>query len=119
MKKTLLALGILLMGAGHAAAALSPVELTKRYAFSVLRLGYMDHFHHEEKGNAFHLSFAGLSFAKNVQMDPFFTFEEGLREFGFAFPVKLHERFLIAPAIFNNFDAKELGFAVTAAIILR
>lgn len=117
--KTFIAGIILALGVTAAQASPGAIELTKDYAFSVLRVGYMDHYHHDEKGNDFNLSFAGIALHRQVQMDPFFNFENGLREFGFVFPVKVNSRFYLMPMVFHNFDAGEYGGGIQTTIILR
>ena len=112
MAVTLLSIAAL----GHGAEML---ELTKNYAMSNLRIGYTDHYHHDEKAKVIQLSFAGIAFSQQVQMDPFFTFENGLKETGLYFQVMVNKRFFLMPAVYRNFDADEYGMAINATVLLR
>ena len=118
MKRFMVGLMVMILGM-LALGRAEVVELSKKYLLSNIQVGYMDHFHHEGKGRDFNLSFAGLAFSQQIQMDPFFTFESGLKEVGFAFPVKVNRRFYLLPAFFHNFDAEEYGMAINATVILR
>lgn len=117
MNKKMAVLAVTLLAASLAHA--DPVALTKLYVLSNVRVGIMDHFHHEEKKKEIQISFAGLAFTRQIQMDPFFTFEGGLREAGVSFPIKVSQKFYILPAVFKNFDADQFGMAINATVLLR
>ena len=117
MKRIAILSAALLAGASLARASMG--ELTKRYAFSNVRMGYMDHFHHEDKSRDLNFSFAGLAFSRQVQMDPFVMISDGVKEAGFSFPIYVSQKFYLLPAVFRNFDAEQYGMAINITVVLR
>ena len=111
-----LTFGLLLGSKLHAADF---IELSKTYVGSRLTAGWADHYHEQEHGSLFNFSVAGMAFSEKLQMDPFFSFEHGLKEFGFLFPFKATDRIYILPAAFRNFEADAYGLAVTFTVKVR
>ena len=117
--KKFVAIAVLCFAGAPAARAMESVDLSKKYFFSNVRFGYMDHYHHEEKSRDLQFSFAGLGFTKDIQLVDYFIFEEGLKESGLSMPIKVNNRFYILPAVFRNYDAAEYGLALNVTVILR
>ena len=104
---------------GHTLA--NPIEITKHYAFSQIRLGFLDHFHDGEKSKDFMLSVPLFAFSREVQLDPFVILRDrhGLKQFGFSMPIFVSQRFVLTPAMFQDFDAGQFGVAISAVIRVR
>lgn len=118
----LLVLTYTMAALGH---TFEPLERTKAYAFSQIRLGYLDHFdkhdEHVETHKDFMFSVPLLSISKQVQIDPFMIARSGagLQQAGFAVPILATERLYIVPAVFHDFESHEYGTAVNLTVKLR
>ena len=119
MKIGLISLTFTLAAFGHTSA--NPIELTKQYAFSQIRVGYLDHFHDMKKQGDFMFSVPALAFSRDVQLDPFIIVRdgEGLQQFGVTLPIFVSSRFMITPALFRDVEADQFGVAFNAVIRVR
>ena len=132
MKKLVLA-GCLMFGASFARADVAldfvreAVRDTGTYFFSVLTIGYYDHFHGSHDGEVSKeknllLAAPVLAFRK-VGVESFGTFDGSeVKEWGFRFDTRINavKNWLrIEPYFFKNEDADAMGFGIVAQIKIR
>ena len=120
MKKLLLLFGLTL-GSCRAYAASLEWD-TRKYFLSQVDVAYFEHFHKDdgiygkEREAIVGVPLAAYGF---IHASLFGKVGTKSSELGLSFPLTVKSWLVIQPMVYNNFQAQELGFALTASFLFK
>jgi len=118
MKKFMMIVLFLMGVAQTLVNAASFVWDTKKYFLSSINVAFFEDFHRDDrawsKEREVVFGVPLVAYGK-AHVDAFSRFGQESSDFGLSFPMDIKNWIIMTPVVFNNFQAQELGFGVSAS----